>query len=163
MFSKTVKYKGDAIFIQPFCDFFGIAYKHQRKKINQDPILSKEMQLAKSVTIFDDERERIALSKLGFVRWIQILSPASVKGDLSSRLIEFQRLIIEYIYGTFGEEERIRDVYKRRDKADRLYKKILKIKQDCDKEIQDFHDRKYLQTKLDFPEDQKRESLKIVN
>jgi len=77
-FKKIVEYEKNAIWIKPFCDFFGLDVRNQHRKIKNDTVLSKLV--AKNTPDFGeiDKNGRILLTKKGFIRWIQIINPNSV-------------------------------------------------------------------------------------
>ena len=75
LFESTVVKKEDYIFIKPLCDFFGIDYDNQVKKINKDQILKNETSKKTCENLFGDKRPRLSVSNRGFIRWIQLIPP----------------------------------------------------------------------------------------
>jgi len=101
LFQKTIiSDENNHIFVQPLCDFFGISNQNQSRIIKTDPILSKEWTKKSNEFLFGDKHSRNCLSKKGFLRWIQLISPNIVKQELKEKLIEYQVLVFDYIYGS---------------------------------------------------------------
>ncbi|HNX87735.1 MAG TPA: phage antirepressor N-terminal domain-containing protein [Paludibacteraceae bacterium] len=124
MFSQTVKYQGNDIWIKPFCDFFGISYKWQVEVLKKDHILASMVRKNCNETLFGDKRERVLLPKKGFVRWIQLINPKTVREELQEKFKQFQELVFDYLYGSAEDEEQIKVHYNRMQKLERLYSKI---------------------------------------
>lgn len=87
------------IFIHPICEMFEIDRENQRKFIQNDPILSRSTLKKTAESIFGDKYNRLALSKNGFLRWIQLLNPNIVKPELKEQLISYQIAIFDYLSG----------------------------------------------------------------
>lgn len=101
MFVDTVKYSDDqTIFIQPLCEYFGIQQDNQLKRIKNDLILATSTLKNTSMLLFGDERERVCLTKRGFVRWIQLLNPQIVQVSLREKLATFQVQIFDYLFSS---------------------------------------------------------------
>ncbi len=150
MFSNTIKYCGEDIFIQPFCDFFQIDYLNQRKVINNNPLLKTSVSKKTSKLLFGDERERIALSKKGFITWILQLRCQIVHPSLQENLYKYQNLIFDYLFGSIEREERFKKNYARIKKLKRLKSKIVLEIARCEDEVSNYLDEKYIQTKLEL-------------
>ncbi|HMG94374.1 MAG TPA: phage antirepressor N-terminal domain-containing protein [Chryseolinea sp.] len=150
MFNATVKYTGEHIFIKPFCDFFQINMQNQYRSIDKDEILRSERIKKSSMLLFNDERARVALSKRGFTRWIQILNPQIVQVSLRQKLIQYQRLIFDFLFGKVERDEQIKVIAHRRDKLKRLKSKIAIEISLCEEQIYDHLLGKSPQGKLDF-------------
>lgn len=100
LFRQTVvSEENDCIFIQPICDLFEIDLQNQYKFIQNDPILESQKGKNTSNLLFGDNRQRLYLTKKGFVRWIQLLNPNIVRDDLREKLIQYQTNIFDFIYG----------------------------------------------------------------
>jgi hypothetical protein len=100
LFKKTVIFnENDCIFIQPLCDFFEINRENQQRIIKNDAILSNHSTKKSNEFLFGDNYPRTCLTKKGFIRWIQILNVTIVREDLKDKLIEYQTMIFDYLYG----------------------------------------------------------------
>jgi hypothetical protein len=150
MFNSTVKYEGDDIFIQPFCDFFGIDYLNQKKAINRNALLKTSMSKKTSMLLFGDERERIALTKTGFITWILQLRCQIVHPNLQEKLMQYQSLIFEFMFGSIHREENARINYARLKKLKRLKRIINTEISKCENDIQGYLQNKFVQAKLEL-------------
>ena len=150
MFNSTIKYEGDDIFIQPFCDFFGIQYKNQIKVINNNPLLVTSVCKKRSMLLFGDERERIALTKQGFITWILQLRCQIVHPNLQEKLLQYQSLIFEFMFGNMKREEKARINYARLNKLKRLKGIISSEISKCENDIHGYLENKFVQTKLEL-------------
>ncbi len=150
MFNSTIKYDGDDIFIQPFCDFFGIDYLNQKKAINKSLLLKTSVSKKTSMLIFGDERERIALTKQGFITWILQLRCQIVHPNLQEKLLQYQSLIFDFMFGSVKREEKARINYARLNKLKRLKGIITSEITKCENDIQGYLENKFVQTKLEF-------------
>lgn len=150
MFESTVKYNGDHIFVKPFCDFFQIDYLNQRKNINNNPLLQRFASKKKSPDIFGDERERVCLSKQGFITWILQINPQLVEFSLRERLYEYQSLIFDFMFGSINREKEIRTKYNRLKKLKRLKITITEEIKKCEREISNYLDDRFIQHRLNF-------------
>lgn len=150
MFKKTVQLHNSLIWIKPVCDFFSISVQNQHRKIKNDFILGN-LWTKKSTDFGEiDENGRILLSKKGFIRWIQLINPNTIISELKQKFVQFQSLIMDYLFGSFEKEEQIRVKYNRLNKLKRLKSVIgLEISR-CESEISDYLNGRFLQTKLDF-------------
>lgn len=152
MFDTTVKYSGDQIFVKPFCDFFQINYRNQCRIIKNDVILQTSCTKKYDKLLFGDERERLTLSKAGFLRWIQLLNAQIVHVSLKEKLIDYQCLIFEFLLGKIHSEDKTKLAYNRLNKLKNLQSKIrLEIKK-SEKEIQGYLVSKFGQTELKLTE-----------
>jgi hypothetical protein len=150
MFDSTVKYSGDVIFIQPFCDFFQIDYLNQKKSINNNSLIKRYVSKKTSMLLFGDERERIALTKQGFITWILQLRCQLVHPSLQEKLLQYQTLIFDFMFGNIKNEENTKLIYARLKKLKRLKSKIgLEIKR-CEDEVQGYLNSKFVQGKLEL-------------
>lgn len=158
MFSQTVKYEKQFIWVKPVCDYFNLDVRNQHKKIKNDPILAKlvgkntpdlqknENLVGKNSTDLHDNENlwikksndlgqidkngRILLTKKGFVRWINIINSNTIEEKLREKFIQFQELIFDYLYGSAEDEETTKFYYNRLMKLERLYGRIgIEIKQ----------------------------------
>lgn len=150
MFNATVKYSGDVIFVQPFCDFFGIDYLNQKKSINNNPLLKTSVSKKTSMLLFGDERERICLTKQGFITWILQLRCQIVHPNLQEKLLLYQSLIFDFMFGSIEREQNIKVTYARLGKLKRLKAKIVTEIAVCENEIHSYLDGKFLQREIDF-------------
>jgi len=100
IFDKTVIYDdNECIFIHPLCELFQINIQNQLRIIHDDPILSIQGTKKSSKFLFGDNFKRVALTKKGFIRWIQIINPNTVNVKLKEKFIQYQCDIFDYIYG----------------------------------------------------------------
>jgi len=159
IYKQTIVEKNDLIFIKPLCDFFGIDYDNQVRKINNDPILQFETSKKTDEIIFGDKRERLAVSKRGFFRWIQILTPSNVHVSLREKFQEFQVSIFDYLYKSAVEKEntqkQINKNYFRLKRLRKLYNKVGNEIKSVQKEIEIDMERTYGQQAIEF-ENQKQ-------
>ena len=138
MFASTVKYCDDVIFIQPFCDFFQIDYLNQRKSINNNQLIKRYVSKKTSMLLFGDQRERIALTKQGFVTWILQLKCQLVHPSLKDKLLQYQELIFDYMFGVIQSEDKTKLAYARLNKLKRLQSKIKIEINKSEKQIQGY-------------------------
>lgn len=150
MFRTTVKYCGQDIFIQPFFDFFQIDYINQKKSINNNPLLKTSMSKKTSMLIFGDKRERIALTKQGFITWILQLRCQIVHPSLREKLLQYQSLVFDYMFGSIEREEKAKVNYARLNKLKRLKSKITVEINRCEEDINNYLKGRFIQTHLKF-------------
>jgi P22_AR N-terminal domain len=150
MFNSTVKYSGDDIFIQPFCDFFGISYKNQLRSILRNPLLKKAGTKKRSISLFGDNFERVALKKQAFITWILQINPQIVHENLREKLFQYQSLIFDFMFGSVQREEKARLNYARLNKLKRLKGIISSEISKCESDIHNYLENKFVQTKLEF-------------
>lgn len=86
------------IWITPVCEYFKIGYDHHRKLIKNDPILQSIQRKNADYLTFGDNRKRILLSKVGFIRWIQLINPNTIDPQLRVKFIQFQTQVFEFLY-----------------------------------------------------------------
>jgi len=150
MFTSTVKFCDDVIFIKPFCDFFGINYRNQCRVIERDPILKTSSTKRYSLLVFGDKRERLAVTKRAFITWILKLNDQIVHISLREKLRDYQTLIFDFMFGSIDREESIRKTYDRLNKLKRLKNKISDEIRKCDRDIASYLQGKFGQTSLQF-------------
>jgi hypothetical protein len=155
MFQSTIKYSGDVIFIKPFCDFFGISYQNQQRFISNDHILKRSSTKKSSMFIFGDERERLALPKKSFIRWIQLINPQIVQVTLREKLIVYQEMIYDFLFSSVEQIEQVRTDFKRLKKLRSLYGKVGSEIQNVNNKITGFLENQLSQTEIPFPEQKK--------
>jgi hypothetical protein len=61
---------------------------------------------------FGDNRQRILLPKVGFIRWIQLINPNTVAPELRDKFIGFQTFVFDHIYGAAEQQRRIAELFK---------------------------------------------------
>ena len=152
IFTETVRYDDDQqhVFIKPLCDFFGIDTENQVRNIERDPIL-KNMYVTKADSfIFGDNRERVALKKVGFLRWVQFINITLVRPELQQKLLEYQTFIPEWIMGKVDVEAAVSKAYKRKDELKRIIKTNTAELKACEKFITSYLESKTYQKVLDF-------------
>ena len=108
MFTDTVKYKDNHIFVKPLCDFFEIDYDNQVSKIKKDPEMASRTGKFRCEVLFSDTRLHFSLTKNGFLMWILSINPSLVREDLREKFIRYKSLISDYLYGSVEEQENIR-------------------------------------------------------
>jgi len=135
MFERTVKYSNDVIFIKPLCDLFNISYENQCRVISNDEILQTSSTKKSDKMLFGDKRERVCLTKKGFIRWIQLINPQIVQVSLKENFIKYQILIFDYLYGNVEKEDLLKIKYARLKKLKSLYGKIGYEIQQCQLEL----------------------------
>jgi hypothetical protein len=150
MFQETIKYSGEDIFIQPFCDFFQIDYLNQRKVINRNSLLKKAVSKKTSMLLFGDDRERICLTKRGFLTWILQLRCQIVHPSLKEKLEEYQELIFDFLFGSIERENKAKINYARLIKLKKLKAKINQEIARCELQTKSFLIDKWLQPELPF-------------
>lgn len=119
--SQIIKVENEeqAIWITPVCSFFKISYENHRKLIKSDPIL-QSIQIKKSDYLaFGDNRQRILLPKLGFIRWIQLINPNTVDPELREKFKQFQVDVFKIAYSAS----------EKRTEHAALYKEYIALKQ----------------------------------
>jgi hypothetical protein len=150
MFNSTVKYSGEQIFVKPFCDFFGISYENQCRFIKKDMILQTSSTKKSDKLLFGDERERVTLSKIGFMRWIQLINPQIVQVSLREKLKEYQYMIFEFLLGNIQSEDKTKLAYTRLNRLRNLKEKINHEIKKSEKELQGYLCTKFGQIRLNL-------------
>lgn len=151
LFHKTVQmYDQSYIWIKPVCDFFGINYENQTRKISSDTILANQSTKKSSSLIFGDNYLRVLLTKKGFIRWIQLINANTISDNLREQFIKYQSLVFDFLYGSFEENEAIRVEYARNKKLRRLSIRIQNEIRISNQRIQSFMDGRFLQQTIDF-------------
>lgn len=150
MYRSTIKYHGEEIFIQPVCDFFRIDYLNQKKAIHANPLLKRSVSKKTSKLLFGDERERLTLTKQGFITWILQLRCQIVHPNLQEKLIEYQSLIFDFMFGSMEREEKAKLNYARLNKLKRLKSRIVAEIARCEEEIQNYLEGRFIQGRLQF-------------
>ncbi len=152
IFKQTVVEEKDLIWIKPLCDFFDLSAQNQHRKLKNDLILAN-LWTKKSTDFGEiDKNGRILLTKIGFVRWIQLINYNTVREDLRDSFVEYQAMILDYLYGSTREHIDAKRNYTRLQKLEQLYGKIGN---EIKREKQNLHDhwsRRYMQTTMSFPD-----------
>lgn len=103
---SSVKQTEDGyIFIEPVCKFFGIQTRNQLDRLKADKICQSDMRKNSCQSLFGDQKPRVSVGKRGFIRWIQIINPAILRGDLRELFEEYQVAVFDYLYS--GNEKRV--------------------------------------------------------
>jgi hypothetical protein len=84
---------------KPLCDYFGLQYDNQVKKIKSSELLKTSTLKITSKLQFGDERERLSLTKQGFITWILQINPQILQVSLRERLLNYQRFIFDFMFG----------------------------------------------------------------
>ena len=151
LFHQTVQmYDQSYIWIKPVCDFFGINYENQTRKISSDAILANQSTKKSNSLIFGDNYLRVLLTKKGFIRWIQLINANTIADNLREQFIKYQSLVFDFLYGSFEENEAIRVEYARNKKLKRLSIRIQNEIRISNQRIQSFMDGRFLQQTIDF-------------
>lgn len=153
VFQNTIMYEGEYIFVKPLCDFFKIDYQNQVEKIRNDAILSNSYGKNPNKTVFGDNYPRVFLTKKGFVRWIQLINPATLPLELQGKFIEYQTDIFDYFYGTAQEENDIRRLLDEKLKIDSQLKVLAAQKRNTIKMLDSALYGRY-QYQLDFAKEE---------
>jgi hypothetical protein len=153
MFQQTVKQKDEYIWIKPICDFFNIDYKWQVDVIRNDHILASMVEKNSNYSLFGDNRNRVLLPEVGFIRWVQILNPKIVREDLQEKFKQYQKLIFDFLYGSVEQSRHFKAVYRRRKKMRRVYNRMGNELQALSKEIEGQLDNRCLQKRMHFIEE----------
>lgn len=107
MFSETVQYINQSIAVKPFCQFFGLDFQNQTERIKRDPILSQLYGNFRTTGADSKQYLMFCLTKRGFIRWIDRISPQNVEPELREKFISFQILIDDYLNGSAEEQKLI--------------------------------------------------------
>lgn len=150
MFDATIKYGGEDIFIQPVCDYFGIDYLNQKKLINRNPLLKSAVSKKTHMLLFGDERDRLALTKRAFITWILQLRCQIVHPSLREKLVLYQQLIFDFMFGSIERIETVRINYARLKKLKSLKAKIGAEINRMEDDVQCFLNERFIQTRLNF-------------
>ena len=135
VFSHTIKSEEECIFVKPLCDFFKIDYDNQVVRIKNDAILASQTGKKPFEKLFGDTRPRVFLSKKGFVRWIQLISPSILPEGLRSKFIQYQTDIFDFFYGTAQEENEIRRLMGEQQSIDLQLKELAAQKRQLRKSL----------------------------
>jgi len=149
IFQNTIRYEGEYIYVKPLCDFFKIDYQNQVEKIRNDAILSNSYGKNPNKTVFGDNYPRVFLTKKGFVRWIQLINPATLPRELQEKFVEYQTDIFDYFYGTAQEENDIKRLLDEKMKIDSQLKVLAAQKRNTIKMLDSALYGRY-QYQLDF-------------
>lgn len=148
MFQQTIKYGGEHIFIQPFCDFFGIDYLNQKKVINRTPLLKKAVSKKTSIILFGDNFERIAVTKRGFITWVLQINDQIVHPNLKVKLRDYQESIFDWMFGSLEEKAIIADQYHKLKDMRSEYSRIGNEIQKAEKEVKKYLEAHFYQPTL---------------
>ena len=124
MFESTVKCENDHIFVKPLCDFFKIDYQNQVERIKRDPILMNSYGKNRNKMLFGDNYPRVSLTKIGFIRRIQIMNPLIIPDHMRQQFMTYQMLIFDFFYGTAEREIEIRKLTGRKDQIEEQMKRL---------------------------------------
>jgi hypothetical protein len=114
MFQDTVILDSTSVIsAKPLCDFFGLDWSNQQRMIKNDPILVQLMSKKPSVAEDGKTREMLHFTKKGFIRWVQLINPNTVHEELKDKLIQYQMLIFDYLFGSFEDQDRMQANYRR--------------------------------------------------
>jgi hypothetical protein len=157
-FSTAVVYNGENIWVKPLCDFFEINVQNQYRKIKKDKILSK-LRIKMSEDFGEiDKNGRILLNKKGFLRWVQIINPNTVKPEAREQFILFQELVFDYLYGNANAEAQAKIDYERIKRYRKLYGKIGRELQRLERSFGNYIEGKFNQLSINFDNDKEVQS-----
>lgn len=105
LFEDTVKQDEGHIFIEPFCNFFGIDYRNQKKIIQKNEFLARSVSKKTQMLLFGDKRERLVFQKEGFLVWVLQIKPQIVHPNLTEKLKIFQSNILVFLTGNVKNQE----------------------------------------------------------
>jgi hypothetical protein len=148
MYALTVRQMDDYIFVQPICDFFEINYENQCRIISQDEILQSNSTKKSSELHFSDKRLRLALTKKGFIRWIQLINVQTVQVTLREKLIEYQSGIFEVMYGSLQRDAELQQKYNRQQEIKETMKKLKAEYNLLDRDVNEYLEEKFGQLRL---------------
>ncbi len=163
LFTETVKTsENDVIFVQPICDLFEISLQNQQRIIQNDPVLSKDWTKKSSKMIFGNEHPRTALSRKGFIRWIQLINPNNVKEDLREKLTEYQTMIFDYLYGEtlIPNVTREYELELLKKNLNKEINNLMEQHKKAELEIKSLKKNNFAQLGFDFPKDKPLDELK---
>lgn len=100
--------------------------------------------------VFGDNRPRAALTKIGFVRWVQMINPEIVDPSLKEKLTHYPLNVIEWIMGKVDVDAALRKAYKRSAEITDQIKELQSEKKRCDAFVKSYLVSKTYQTLLDF-------------
>lgn len=157
MFNDAIVYSGENVWVKPLCDFFEINVQNQYRKIKKDRILTK-LRIKMSADLGEiDENGRILLSKKGFLRWVQIINPNTVKPEMREQFILFQELVFDYLYGNARAEEQAKLDYNKIKRYRKLYAKIGRELQRLERSFGGYLDSKFNQLSINFDNNNSKE------
>ncbi|MEN6355358.1 MAG: hypothetical protein ABFD02_18075 [Bacteroidales bacterium] len=90
----------DYIFVKPMCDFFGLNYDAQVKRMKKDAFLRNCTSKLTDEFVFGDRVEHLAVTKEGFLRWSQIINPSQIDVRKRKKFEIFQSSVIPFLYGS---------------------------------------------------------------
>jgi hypothetical protein len=100
LYNSAINYAdGDYIFVKPICDLFQINYDSVVKRFQKDPILKFCTSKMTDKNLFGDNYERLVVSKMGLLRWIQIINGQTITPSLREKFLDFQKISFELLYG----------------------------------------------------------------
>jgi len=100
--SKTIFKRDDGVFVEPVCDFFGVSFRNQQRKIAKDPICQSDSTKKYDELFFKDKRLRLCIGKRGFIRWVQFVNVQLVRKELQDLFVQYQIAVFDYLY--YGDE-----------------------------------------------------------
>lgn len=123
-YTSAVKFADeDHIFVKPVCEYFGIKYKHQATKFSEDLILKRESRKFSHVPTFGDHQRHLAVTKRGFIRWVQLTNSSICHPSVAEKFEQFQLLIFDILYsGSIIKDQYIQYVKKEMKELDELRK-----------------------------------------
>ncbi len=90
--------------IRPLCDFLGVSWDPQRRRINRDPVLSRKIQRV-TVTVTDSYRtigrEMLCLPLDYLNGWLFGINASRVKEEIRDRLIRYQEECYQILSNAF--------------------------------------------------------------
>jgi hypothetical protein len=149
MFKNTVVMDSTMVIsAKPLCDFFGLDWSNQHKMIKNDPILPQL--LSKKPTVAGDgkTREMVHFNKKGFIRWVQLINPNTVREELKDKLIEYQTFIFDYLYGSMEEQDKMQQDYKRMRELENTIRSCKDELKDIKASIESYLDGRFGQLSL---------------
>src|SRR5688572_646717 len=89
--------------IRPLCDFLGVDWASQRKRIMRDPVMAEEIQRVVIMTTHRGLQETLCLPLDYLNGWLFGINATRVKEELRTRLIQYQRECYQVLASTFSQ------------------------------------------------------------
>lgn len=94
----TVNKENNQIPLKLICDYLGIDYDYQQHEISKSPVLKKYVVIVSNEELFGDKRQRLSLTKKGFLLFILSLSVESVPKENRETFYMYQEFIFDYLF-----------------------------------------------------------------
>jgi hypothetical protein len=91
--------------IKPICEALGIDVDSQRKKINEDEILSSTTVLSTVVAADGKQREMVCIPFKFIFGWLFTINPANVKPEAREAVIQYRLACYNALYQSFTDAQ----------------------------------------------------------